>query len=455
MILGNGLWGHIRWNTLKSGLLLAGFVVLLAIYWFGLCLAFSAVLAPFEARSNHGSVETALYLIAASASQRTLATWYVPVTLMVVWYAVAWRWHRRMISAATGAVHVERRKAPKLYNAVENLAISAGLPMPRIEIMETPELNAYAAGLTPDTATIAVTRGLLNTLTPAELEAVLAHEMAHIKNRDVRLMVVALIFAGPITFLGGLLKSWWQSNTSASYDGWDILWFLGRRRHSEGSSWEVVGDDESAVSAAAGFAAFVAGVIGLIIALLTLGATHISAVFSRFGISRAREFMADAGAVELTKNPDALISALSKISGRDHVPLASESLRAMMFSCAFDDQSFVDSLMATHPPMNDRITSLVDYAGGRMMPERTATARSTSPRTAPVWSKPASATRQTAILSPATGATGSPWGRPSALVPEPVAVAAASSDSEIRPNFGRRVRQPKVGLQVSRYATTA
>ena len=353
----NGLYGHIRNNALKSALLLAGFVVLIALYWWAGCLSFAALMMLLDPTPLRG-LDTlgAFYATMDRASKLAAARSDVPLIISTLWFAAAWGYHKRLMQAATGARPVERGTAPKLYNLVENLAISAGLPVPRIEIIETPELNAYAAGLTPASATIAVSRGLLEALSQDELEAVLAHEMTHIQNRDVQLMTVAAIFAGGITLAGDLLNSYrprgnWNFNVSINTSGSSAA------EPVEGAS-------------AAGKSAILGTILALVIGLIVMGLAQVFALLSQFALSRSREFLADAGSVELTKNPDALISALQRISQNDQVPLASEGLRAMMISsCAAGGES--GSLLATHPPIEDRISALEHFAGGHVnLPRR-------------------------------------------------------------------------------------
>jgi len=360
MLTTPGLYGHIRWNTLKSGALLAGFAAMIAAYWYAACLLYGAVTEIPVLLTTAEAAPAIVDRLALEAYTRAFERWYVPAAFVVSWCTIAWIWHSSMIRAATGAHPVTRREAPELYNLVENLAITAGLPMPSIEIIETRTMNAYAAGLSPEEATVAVTRGLLETLSRDELEAVLAHEIAHIRNRDVRLMVVALIFAGAVTLIGDAVKH--------------VL----HRRRSSGFWSDPVVDGETAGGGGFEHAGHGGGfvVAGGIIALLstvtvaavTLAISHVSALMTRFAISRTRELIADAGAVELTKNPDALISALKRISGHDDVPLRSESLRALMISSWCDSEDPVAAFFATHPAIEERIAHLVDHAAGRDVP---------------------------------------------------------------------------------------
>ena len=204
---------------------------------------------------------------------------------------------------------------------------------------------------------------LFRSLEPDELRAVLAHEMTHIKNHDVRLMVVALIFAGGLTFLGNAVRGLTSYGRAPNGDN------LMSPRHIFDSS-EPDGEDIKELSAGT-----LAVVVGITVAVATLALTHIFALATQFAVSRAREFLADAGAVELTKDPDALISALQKVSGDDYVPLIGENFRAMMISNQFDEGNFVEKLFATHPAVGDRIASLQLYAGGRMIAKRRRAAR--------------------------------------------------------------------------------
>ena len=361
MLTVNGLYGHIQRNILKSVLLLAGFVVLVAAYWYGLvlgCITIRSVL--WFVFGDAKPVAFTLEAFATRACERTLETWYVPAALASLWFTIAWFWHQSMIRAATRARPVERRAEPELFNTVETLAIAAGLPMPRVEIMETRALNAYASGLTPATSTIVVTRGLLLGLPKAELEAVLAHEMTHIRNGDVRLMVVALIFAGGLTFLGNLVCSMFSGNDNQP----SILMYSGDDAFS---SVDLIGNADEPAMAGTGI---VAVLLSAAVTVATLALTHIFALMTQLAVSRAREFMADAGAVELTKDPDALISALNRISGHDLVPVSCDSMRAMMISRAFDYDDPMEALFATHPPVSARIASIERYAGGHDLAAR-------------------------------------------------------------------------------------
>ncbi len=369
-----GLYGHIRRNTLKSGALLAGFAAMIAAYWYAACLLYGAIAEIPVLLTTTEAAPAIVDRLALEAYARALERWYVPAAFVVSWCTIAWIWHSSMIRAATGAHPVSRREAPDLYNLVENLAIAAGLPMPSIEIIETRAMNAYAAGLMPEEATVAVTRGLLETLSRDELEAVLAHEIVHIRNRDVRLMVVALIFAGAVTLIGDAVKHLFRRRNTGF---WSDPVVDGET--AGGGGFEHAGHGSGFVVAA--------GIIALLstvtVAAATLAISHVSALMTRFAISRTRELIADAGAVELTKNPDALISALKRISGHDDVPLASESLRALMISSWCDVEDPVAAFFATHPTIADRIAHLVDHAAGRDVPLKPTDRRRRGQITAP------------------------------------------------------------------------
>jgi heat shock protein HtpX len=344
MLSANGLYGHIRNNALKSAALLAGFVVLMAVFWFAWCLIYVSVVEHvFPTRElNRAAFEVKLAALFVKAWQLSLERWWVPLVCAASWFTIAGLLHAEMIRLATGAKPVTRREAPKLYNTVENLAMAAGIPVPRIEIMRSSALNAYAAGLTPASSVVVVTRGLIETLDQAELEAVIAHEIAHIRNHDVRLMVVATVFAGGLTMVGdavGRLVS--GEGTSGGGSSGDMLDVLGRS--SGGDS-----DDRDGLAP-------VAVAIGIAIVFLAL--THLFALLIKFAISRSREYMADAGAVELTKHPEALVSALRKIEGRDAIPGVKGNVRAMMISAS------AEGMFSTHPTTASRIEALERFAG--------------------------------------------------------------------------------------------
>ena len=232
----------------------------------------------------------------------------------------------RLIAYETRARPLQRRDAPELYDLVENLAISVGLPCPRIEVIESPALNAYAAGFFPTSSTIAVTRGLIQALTRDELEAVLAHELTHIRDRDVRLMTMVRTCGELLLPVSrAVIERIKRKPFVDCMIGILLIAYLGPR---------------FALLFAAIFAALAA-----------------SGYAARFAISRTREFTADAGAIDLTKNPAALIGALRKVALNDVLPLKGYTTRAMMFS------STVESWFRTHPSIEDRIAAIKLYGG--------------------------------------------------------------------------------------------
>jgi heat shock protein HtpX len=201
--------------------------------------------------------------------------------------------------------------------------------------MDDPALNAFATGLNQKQYSITVTTGLLQRLDDPEVEAVLGHELTHIRNGDVRMLVIAVVIAGVVSFFAELIfRSLYYSR------GW------GGSRSS--------GDSDRKGSGGAGAAIFIAFVL---IAL----AWALSLVI-RLALSRSREFLADAGSVELTKNPDAMISALRKIEGRGELPKATSAIMEM---CVDNPRSGLADLFATHPSVDRRVEALVKYAGGR------------------------------------------------------------------------------------------
>jgi heat shock protein HtpX len=341
MLKANGLYGYIQNNNLKSIALVAGFLVIIQI----MAAAIWALIELFvKIPTNYIDY---LQRVVGATSITAL-----PVLCgSIVWVIVALAYSTKIIRGLTGMKPTNRFVEPRLFNLIENLAISCGMPMPQIEICETMARNAFATGLSPEAATIGVTRGLLKTLDDRELEAVLAHELTHIRTKDIRLMTIATILCGVIFFIGWILTYRLREiarNLKAGTLALDkgllqIFIFAGVFV----SLWINKGNTEVLS-------------VGLATSAALVLATLFSAHALRFAISRTREFVADAGAVELTKNPEALISALIKVEGRNLMPDSDAMLRAMMISSA--SQGY----FATHPSLDSRIDAIVFYAAQRL-----------------------------------------------------------------------------------------
>lgn len=324
-----GLYTHIASNRTRSALLLAGlFVLVYAMVFAGALIA--------EVASDSGRPLGAYLALA----WRDLL-WASPVATAgaLIWIAIAWRFNGALIDAVTGAHGVTRQEQPKLYNLLENLCISRGIPMPKLKLLNTDALNAYATGLNERQYSITVTTGLVAALTDAEIEAVLGHELTHIRNGDVRLMIIAVVVAGVVGFFAELFFR---------------LFFNGGWRN-RGAGQRSSSDVERKGGSGGG------AILALLLAAAMIALAWLLSQVIRFSLSRSREYLADAGAVELTKNPDAMISALRKIEGRGELPRATSSVMELCVDNPRD--SFAD-LFATHPAIDKRITALVQFAGG-------------------------------------------------------------------------------------------
>jgi heat shock protein HtpX len=245
---------------------------------------------------------------------------------------IAYKFHQSMIDAITGAAEVTRTEEPRLYNLLENLCISRGIPMPTLRIADDAALNAFATGLNQKQYSITVTRGLMGALDDQEMEAVLGHELTHIRNGDVRMLVIAVVIAGVISFFGEMVFRIFFQNA-----------FYGRRSSSNG--------DKKGGGAA----------IAIVIAIVLIVVAWVLSIVIRFALSRQREYLADSGSVELTKNPDAMISALRKIENRGELASANS---AVMEMCIDNPRSGFADIFATHPSVDARVAALVKFAGG-------------------------------------------------------------------------------------------
>jgi heat shock protein HtpX len=278
------------------------------------------------------------------------AYWPIVLGIAAVWVLIGYFFNDAIIHRATGAVAVTRQEQPELYNLVENLCISRGLKVPKLYIVETDAMNAYASGIDERSYAITVTSGLLAVLNRDELEAVLAHELTHIMERDTRLLIVTIVFVGMVSFLTQLL---WRSIRVAAFT---------RRRGKDGGGV----------------------MIFLLVAAVASAIGYGLALVLRFAISRRREYQADAGSVDLTKNPDALISALMKISQNPDVPHVSSEVR-QMFIEAPPSSSALAQLFDTHPPIAKRIAVLEQLGGHVPQAETAASAPAGEPRKKGPW----------------------------------------------------------------------
>ena len=327
-----GLYTHIASNKFRSMLMLAGLFLLIYVLVFA-----GALVAEVLMRSDR-SLD--YYLM--RASRDLIAAFPYATIAAALWIVIAYFFHQNMIDAVTGGESVTRQQQPRLYNLLENLSISRGTPMPKLKVMDSPALNAFASGLNQRQYAITVTSGLLAALNDQEIEAVLGHELTHIRNGDVQLMVVAVIIAGVVGFFGELFFRMF-TNLSWNSSG------------SGGSSSSSSSSDRDSKGGGGG------AIIAIIIAVaLILLAWQLSQVV-KLALSRSREFLADAGSVELTKNPDAMISALRKIENRGELPGATS---AVMELCVDNPREGFADLFATHPSVDRRVEALVQFAGG-------------------------------------------------------------------------------------------
>jgi len=258
------------------------------------------------------------------------AWWPIIIGVAAAWVLIGYFFNDSIIHMATGARPVTRRDAPKLYGLLENLCISRGLKTPDLYIIDTDVMNAYASGIDEKSYAITVTSGILNQLNDKEMEAVLGHELTHIINRDCRLLIVTVVFVGMISFAAQLL---WRSLQVMSY---------GRSNNRNGGA---------------------AILIFMLIAAIASMIGYVLALVLRFALSRRREYQADAGSVELTKNPEALISALRKISCNCDVPHVPTEVRQMFIENPSSMFGGGGGFFCTHPPIESRIRVLEELGG--------------------------------------------------------------------------------------------
>jgi heat shock protein HtpX len=308
-----GLQSQIWNNNLKSTILLIMFpVVLLGLSW----------LFIYLTMPGYSTTEVNQTFLG-------VAPWITAG--VIIWFLIAWYANTAMIRSATGARPLERRENKRVYNLVENLCIATGMRMPKVNIIEDNSLNAFASGINNNSYTVTLSRGIINNLNDEELEGVIAHELTHIRNKDVRLLIVSIIFVGIFAFLVEiLLRSFFYSGMRRS------------RRDDKGRA------------------------IGMLIALVLAIAGFLITSLFRFAISRKREYMADAGAAQMTKRPRALASALRKVSGNSRIEAVTRKDVAQLFidnppEPKKDLFSFFNGLFATHPPINNRIAVLEQF----------------------------------------------------------------------------------------------
>lgn len=250
--------------------------------------------------------------------------WVIGACLL--WFIIAYFANTAIINLSTGSHSLDRRDNKRVYNLVENLCMANNMSMPKVNVIEDDSLNAFASGINKKTFTVTLSRGIINKLNDQELEGVIAHELTHIRNRDVKLLIVSIVFVGIFAFLTQMLFRMFLYGGARS-----------SRNKKDGGGAAVI------------IVALILAVIGYLITILM-----------RFAISRNREYMADAGGAEMTRNPLALASALRKISADPQIEAVSQKDVAQLF---IDNPlaGGISGLFATHPPIEKRIQILEQF----------------------------------------------------------------------------------------------
>ena len=233
-----------------------------------------------------------------------------------------------IVMSMNGAREVDRNEEPVLYHVVEDMAMVAQIPMPRVYVIDDPGLNAFATGSNPQNAAVAVTSGLLDIMNREELEAVIGHEVSHIRNLDIRISTIAVALASAITLLSSMAGR--------------MMWWGGASRSRRNSDRDSGGLE----------------VILLVISLLAIVLAPLAATLVQLAISRQREFLADASSVELTRNPQGMINALQKLDNSQPMSNHVDDASSALYINDPQKPGFLKKLFYTHPPISERIERL-------------------------------------------------------------------------------------------------
>ena len=233
-----------------------------------------------------------------------------------------------IVMSMNGAREVDRNEEPVLYHVVEDMAMVAQIPMPRVYVIDDPGLNAFATGSNPQNAAVAATSGLLDIMNREELEAVIGHEVSHIRNLDIRISTIAVALASAITLLSSMAGR--------------MMWWGGASRSRRNSDRDSGGLE----------------VILLVISLLAIVLAPLAATLVQLAISRQREFLADASSVELTRNPQGMINALLKLENSQPMTHHVDDASSALYINDPQKRGFLKKLFYTHPPISERIERL-------------------------------------------------------------------------------------------------
>ncbi|MAG18329.1 MAG: zinc metalloprotease HtpX [Candidatus Diapherotrites archaeon] len=246
------------------------------------------------------------------------------IIFLVIFVGFNYFYGDKVVLSISGAKELKKQDQPYLFHLIEGLALAAGIPKPKAYVINDTALNAFATGRNPEHGVIVVTTGILQKLNREELEGVIAHEMSHIKNYDIRLMMLIVVFVGLSALLSDILLR-------------SVLW--GRHDNRGSGQMQIV---------------LLVG--GIVLAILT----PIVAMMIKFAISRQREYLADASAAQLTRNPDGLANALKKISGDKEVLEAANKATAHLYidNPLKNRKGLMDGMFSTHPPIPERIKRL-------------------------------------------------------------------------------------------------
>ena len=319
-----GIHTQQRRNNARSLFLLCLFPCLVVGLVFLFCFLFVYLSGSYDYESgNMLAYATAMFVHVAPYA----------IGAVLIWFLIAYFANTSIINSATGSRPLERKENKRIYNLVENLCMSQGMRMPKVNIIEDDSLNAFASGINNRTYTVTLSRGIINKLDDDELEAVIAHELSHIRNHDVRLLIVSIVFVGIFAMMAEIaIRSIYYSSRSRS------------RNSKDGGGVIVI----------------------ILIAALVAAIGYLFSSLMRFAISRKREYLADAGGAEMTKKPWALASALRKISTDSEIEAVTRDDVAQLFiehpgKHSKGLFSGFSGLFATHPPIKKRIQILEQF----------------------------------------------------------------------------------------------